>query len=363
MRIQRFTVTLLALALLVWLPAAFAQAEDPTGTQWQLVSIDSAPVLADTNITLSLNANGQAGGSSGCNSYGGSYTISAGSITISDLFSTMMACLDDGIMQQETAYLAALQTATQIERSGETLTITYSEGQQLVFAAFDPLLGTQWQLIEIDGTPVIADTTITLEFRFGQQVVGSGGCNSYGGVYILLTGTGLNFDSLISTKMACIGEDIPEQESAFLSTLQTTAFYEMQGDRLTLWTAADQSMTFVLTGRDPLVGTRWQLTAIGGTPVIPATLLTLEFHPGQQVTGSGGCNSYGGGYVLLEGTGLSFDPLTSTKMACAGEGIGEQESTFLSTLQTTAYYELQGDQLTLWTAADQPMTFELAATP
>ncbi|MBL8165028.1 MAG: META domain-containing protein [Anaerolineae bacterium] len=355
MTFQRFTLTtLLCLALLIWLPATFAQSEDLTGVQWRLVSIDGVPAQIATTITLSLDANGQAGGNSGCNFYGGSYTLTDGAFSLSDIASTMMACLDNAIMDQETAYLAALQTATQIEHNGDTLTITYDNGKQLQFVTYDPLLGTQWQLSAIGGTPVIQDTTITLEFRYGQQVVGSGGCNSYSGGYVLLTGTGLNFDPLVSTKMACAGEGITEQESSFLSTLQTTAFYEMQGEQLTLWTAADQSMTFELTGRDPLVGTQWQLlgTAEGSS-------LTLIFGEGGEVSGSGGCNSFGGSYTVAEGS-ISFGPLVSTMMACLDDALTEQEQVYFANLQAISSFQIVGDELTI-TTGDQTLQFSVLA--
>lgn len=350
MRIRRFPLTLMGVALLLWLPVTLAQSEDPTGTQWRLLTIDGAPVLADTLITLSLDANGTAGGNSGCNSYGGSYTLSDGTISLSQLASTLMACLDEAVMEQEAAYLAALQAAAQIERSGSKLTITYGDGRLLEFVTYDPLLGTQWRLTDIGGAPALADTPVTLEFRFGQQVVGSGGCNRYRGSYTLLTGTGLNFAPLISTMMACAGEGVSEQETAFLSALQTTAYYEMQGEQLTLWTAADQSMTFTLTGRDPLVGTQWQLNDAAANSTV-----TLSFDEDGKVSGSGGCNTFSGSYTIGQDS-LSFGPLASTKKACADETLMKQEQDFFAALEAASSYALVGDELSI-AAGEQTLRF------
>jgi heat shock protein HslJ len=109
-----------------------------TDTAWQLESWisggeASAPV-ADSLITLEFSADGRVGGTGGCNRYGGTYTAGdEGGLTLSALFSTRRACMGDGLMQQEQAYLAALETATAYAISGAQLTITYGDGDALVF--------------------------------------------------------------------------------------------------------------------------------------------------------------------------------------------------------------------------------------
>ena len=77
-----------------------------------------------------------------------------------------------------------------------------------------------------------------------------------------------------------------------------------------------------------LVNTQWQLTSFGGpnaeTPVTGDKALTLEFRPGGQVGGSGGCNSFGGKYQV-QGNTLSISQIVSTMMACVTQGVMEQE--------------------------------------
>lgn len=108
------------------------------GALWTLSSFvdgDSvSSVLADSEITLTFDAiNNSIGGSGGCNSYGGSYAVEGDSITFSQLVSTMIACMDDGVMTQESTYLAALESVERYEVTGRQLTLFYGDGQQLIF--------------------------------------------------------------------------------------------------------------------------------------------------------------------------------------------------------------------------------------
>jgi heat shock protein HslJ len=47
--------------------------------------------------------------------------------------STLMACVDEGLMQQETRYLAALQGADSFEIRNNQLVIWYEAGQAQLF--------------------------------------------------------------------------------------------------------------------------------------------------------------------------------------------------------------------------------------
>lgn len=89
-------------------------------------------LVEGTEITLTFNADGTLEGSSGCNTYGGNYTLDGASITIDALFRTEMACLDPpGIMEQETTYLDTLQAVTAWEIGPNGLTLTTDDGRAL----------------------------------------------------------------------------------------------------------------------------------------------------------------------------------------------------------------------------------------
>ena len=105
---------------------------DLEGTQWQLESIEGAALISGSMITLQFDADGIAGGNAGCNSYGGNYSLEGSRIMFSELASTLMACLEEGMMEQEAVYLAALGSAQEVSLEGDRLAIT-SDGGTLVF--------------------------------------------------------------------------------------------------------------------------------------------------------------------------------------------------------------------------------------
>lgn len=119
--------------LLVFEPTQHAPLE---GTTWQLNALNAGTaivtVLPDTQITATFD-NGQVTGSAGCNSYFGSATHDDGQLTIGALGSTKMACgQPKGVMEQESAYLQALQSAATFQVEGSVLTILNSNGERLL---------------------------------------------------------------------------------------------------------------------------------------------------------------------------------------------------------------------------------------
>lgn len=102
-------------------------------TSWTLVDLDGAvPANGGARLTLEFRADGSAGGTAGCNSYGGSYTLDGTTIAFGPLVSTKMAC-EQPLMAMETTYLTALQATTSygVDGSGNlvlvgTATLTFS---------------------------------------------------------------------------------------------------------------------------------------------------------------------------------------------------------------------------------------------
>ena len=135
-------------------PAATPEpsAETPTATEsaagtglenssWQLVAFGpptaTLPVIPESIVTVEFNTNGEVGGSGGCNTYGGQYQTEGDTLIIGELVSTLRACLDAGITEQEMGYRAALQLADRFVISEDTLTIEYGEGSGVL--TFIPL--------------------------------------------------------------------------------------------------------------------------------------------------------------------------------------------------------------------------------
>src|SRR5690606_14841034 len=105
------------LAVLLAVPvAAQSQAEnDLVGSAWRLVSYgapgSATPVIGGSDVTLTFESESRATGHGGCNGFGATYSANEGMLYFGEIISTMMACADDAVTQQEQDYFAALRSA------------------------------------------------------------------------------------------------------------------------------------------------------------------------------------------------------------------------------------------------------------
>ena len=211
----------------------------------------------------------------------------------------------------------------------------------------------------LNPTVVEPGTYVTINFSAaGDQVNGSGGCNSYNTTYKADDNNNLTINGPItSTMMACeIGAD---QESLFLGALEKVSSYTLTDDGQLLLgydsgVAYDEQLAFVRG--TPLVATTWVLTAYGDpnnlTTAQAGVMTTAVFSADGTLSGSGGCNQYSAGYNLQEnqiGIGLPV----STTMAC--ESGMEQEQAYLTILQTAASYRLGLGALDIMTSDGSSM--------
>ena len=102
------------------------------GTNWQLETLAGKPPISKSEITAAFSADGSLYGSAGCNSYRTAYQIGGETITISPAATTRMACAEPvGVMEQEAAFLKALETAKTFKIVGYRLEL-YDEADELV---------------------------------------------------------------------------------------------------------------------------------------------------------------------------------------------------------------------------------------
>jgi heat shock protein HslJ len=134
--------TLLAALILAVPLAACAEpgeeaAADPTTESWVLEAgtLDGAdiPIVEGFPITLIFDEpEGTAGGKSACNQWFGSYTLSGNELTFGDIGQTMMACVDEGVMESEDAFTTALGLVEIFTLEGNELNLS-GEGVDLLF--------------------------------------------------------------------------------------------------------------------------------------------------------------------------------------------------------------------------------------
>lgn len=130
---------LLILFLICLAVSACASEENtrPLIRSWRLTAygpVDSTtPAVPDVDATLIFGEDGTLAGSTGCNELGGEYTVEGDQITFRQIVSTLIACPDLQMAQEEVIYQVLHDTAS-FNIEDDTLTIT-KDGMLLVFEA------------------------------------------------------------------------------------------------------------------------------------------------------------------------------------------------------------------------------------
>jgi heat shock protein HslJ len=100
-------------------------------------------------------------------------------------------------------------------------------------------------------------------------------------------------------------------------------------------------------GSSVLIEGQWKLDSYGSpsdqTPAAPGVETSIEFKDGQ-ISGSVGCNSFGGEYNVEDNT-ITFGPVMATEMFC--EAVAEQEEATFAVLHGKATFTLDGNTLTI----------------
>jgi len=121
-----------AMALTVLLAACATQSAALLDTEWSLISLNGGALIEDTEITLNFRE-ASLDGSAGCNTYGGSYTASEDSLRLNGVYATEMGCMEPkGILEQETAYLDALNAAARYRVDDDRLEVYDEAGAQIL---------------------------------------------------------------------------------------------------------------------------------------------------------------------------------------------------------------------------------------
>jgi len=109
---------------------------DLVDTPWEVVAYNDGAqavvsVIEGSMVTAVFGEDGMVNGSGGCNTYSAGYETDGDNMTIEQPISTLIAC-DQPIMDQETAFLVALQQTATFELGEDTLTLHAADGALLV---------------------------------------------------------------------------------------------------------------------------------------------------------------------------------------------------------------------------------------
>lgn len=218
-------------------------------TSWVVTEIQGEPTIPDFQPTIDFGAADEVGGNSGCNNFGGTYTLTGTEISFGELMMTAMLCTDNGRDQQETAFHAALKTVVSVRFAGDTVEMLDGDGAvALLLAPVPPLdlTGTSWVLGGlIDGSTIsapVADSTVTLSFE--AEALSGKACNTFRGSYTL-DGDSIEIGPLMSTRMACLDEALTAQENLVLELLPAATMASVSHGVLELMAADGRGLQFV----------------------------------------------------------------------------------------------------------------------
>jgi heat shock protein HslJ len=172
----------------------------------------------------------------GCNTMNGAYTITGDVLSAPVMASTMMACVDTALMDQDTWFAAFLASSPTFSYADGVLTLT--DGTDTIAFTGAPsgaaaIEGTGWKLtdlISVSGSTVAAvDPTLSAWIRFNAaEVAFNNSCNSGGGT-AEIGDADITFGPLRSTLIGCEGPS-GALEAAMNAVLQGVTPYTVTTD-------------------------------------------------------------------------------------------------------------------------------------
>jgi heat shock protein HslJ len=272
-------------------------AEDPTlhpfaGSTWILASLNGRPPLPSTHLTITFTQS-EVSGFGGCNRFGGNYAVEGNYVRPDTVQRTLEGCLGEGILEQERAYVNAVQVGGQFRLKGDRLEILDQDGQiKLAFtrqAEWPPqeeaaLLGNTWQLMAVNGTRPLSGSTITLAFvaqgkneggTTTGRAFGSAGCRAYEADFEA-DAHRIWFPMIRMLGEVCASSDLLLQEGEYTTMLGWLDRYRVDGETLVLHTKRGEVLDFARVPTDATP------TPLPPTPTPAASPVDLALGPRFQ---------------------------------------------------------------------------------
>lgn len=208
---------------------------------WQATAIayaegDPVPVIDGTTPHIRFEDD-RVSGDGSCNSFFGPFEASGTAIRLGEMVTTLMACLD-AVMDQEQAFLEALESADSYSIAGSTLEMRSGNKVLLLFQAVPTTLSdSSWHLTGFNRDAVVsvaADAVITAMFNADGTLAGSSGCNTYRATWAT-DADHIEIGPPIGTKKMCEGEGVMEQETRYLEALGEVKTYQIDASTLELF--------------------------------------------------------------------------------------------------------------------------------
>lgn len=112
-------------------------------------------------------------------------------------------------------------------------------------ATISSITGHKWVLTNLNGKNAGMDKQMkkTPHVQFGADSVisGNGGCNGYGGKYVLKGTNGIEISDVMSTLIACANNNVQKQEVALFKLYREADHYTIKNNTLTIYSKDEQS--------------------------------------------------------------------------------------------------------------------------
>jgi heat shock protein HslJ len=110
-----------------------AQSQSLAGSSWHVTGLNNGrggvvSLVAGTSVTMNFATGGKVAGSGGCNNYTSTYTQVGGKLTFTPAAATRRMCAASGVMEQEHAFLKALESAATARVEGNELELRTADG-------------------------------------------------------------------------------------------------------------------------------------------------------------------------------------------------------------------------------------------
>ena len=209
---------------------------------WTLESWESDGVTVtrpnEPTAVVNFLPDGALSGDTGCNRFGGTYTVDGDDLTVTTGATTRRACTDDVATVQEQALLTQLGEVRSARVDGPSLDLLDGSGTVLLSLAAGPsgLDGTSWQVSAVNnGTGGLEASALsealTAEFRDGM-VSGSTGCNTFSAAYTTEDDR-ITVEPPQATLVGCEPE-VAAVEARFLAALERSTRFELEATSLVL---------------------------------------------------------------------------------------------------------------------------------
>jgi heat shock protein HslJ len=110
-----------------------SQAASLAGTSWDVININNGRqavvgMLTGSTVTMAFDTEGRVSGSAGCNLFTAEYRAEGDALSFSSVAATRLACADEALMEQEQAFLRALESVATLHFEGARLDLRQADG-------------------------------------------------------------------------------------------------------------------------------------------------------------------------------------------------------------------------------------------